>query len=115
MDVKAEGRHYGHEHRREHKVGREAVAHGAPDKRPLAAAEMAAHDGREAIGEARGENDNEREHGIDEAGGRQLLHGMVAYHYRVGKTEHHVAYLTYHNRYAQTHQGAVTRRNLFRS
>ena len=109
VDVKAEHHAHGHEDGRKGHVGREAVLHRPAYAPRLAPPEQAAHNWREAVREARGEQDDEREHGVDEAGGGQLLHGMVADHERVGETQHYVAYLPHHDGQPEGHQRAVAR------
>ena len=52
----------------------------------LVAAIMVAHNGRKAIAETHGKNNNKGKHHIDEAGGRQLLHTVMANHQCIGKS-----------------------------
>ena len=107
VDVKAEQHRNAHKGKREQQVGHKAVLHGSAYAPGLAAPEHAAHNGRKAVREAGGEDYDEREHGVDEAGGSQLLHAVMPNHERIGKPQHDIAYLAHHDRHAQRHQRAV--------
>ena len=95
----------------EQRGGGQPGAHHTTYARGLAAAVPGAHYRREAVREAHGEDHEEHEHGVNEAGGGQLLHAVVAHHERVGEAEHYVAHLPYHDGQAEPCERRVVPRN----
>ena len=76
-----------HQHQgTQRRVGSHAVTQHIANGLVLVAAIMVAHNGRKAITEAHGKNNNKGKHHIDEAGGRQLLHTVMANHQCIGKS-----------------------------
>ena len=88
-------------------VGQERTAQRIARLRQFASSEEAAHNGREAVGEARGGDDDEVHDVVDKRGRSQLRGAVVPHHHGVGKAQDDHSQLPNHDGQTQGEKRSV--------